>query len=82
MSTKRVTQDVVYPHSLPKVWAALTDVLYDFVTDPRASRNARPVMQELHSFVPEMVSVLEHMILDGVEERKDVADYVNFVFGH
>ena len=62
--------------------SALTDALYDFVTDPRASRNERPVVQELHSFVPEMVSVLEHMILDGVEERKDVAEYVNFVFGH
>ncbi len=61
--------------------SALTDALYDFVTDPRASRNERPVVQELHSFVPEMVSVLEHMILDGVEERQDVADYVNFVFG-
>jgi len=61
--------------------SALTDALYDFVTDPRASRNERPVVQELHSFVPEMVSVLEHMILDGVEERKDVAEYVNFVFG-
>ncbi len=61
---------------------ALTDALYDFVTDPRPSRNERPVVQELHSFVPEMVSVLEHMILDGVEERKDVADYVSFVFGH
>ena len=62
--------------------SALTDALYDFVTDPHASRNERPVVQELHSFIPEMVSVLEHMILDGVEERKDVADYVGFVFGH
>ncbi len=62
--------------------SALTDALYDFVTDPRASRNERLVVQELHSFVPEMVSVLEHMILDGVEERKDVAEYVSFVFGH
>lgn len=61
---------------------ALTDALYDFVTDSRASRNERPVVQELHSFVPEMVSVLEHMIIDGVEERQDVADYVDFVFGH
>ncbi len=61
---------------------ALTDALYAFVTDPKPSRNERPVIQELHSFVPEMVSVLEHMVLDGVEERQDVADYVNFVFGH
>ena len=61
--------------------SALTDALYEFVTDPRPSRNERPVVQELYSFIPEMVSVLEHMILDGVEERKDVADYVSFVFG-
>jgi len=60
---------------------ALTDALYTFVTDPHASRNELPVVQELHSFVPEMVSVLENMVLDGVEERQDVAEYVNFVFG-
>jgi uncharacterized protein YndB with AHSA1/START domain len=60
---------------------ALTDALYAFVTDPKPSRNERPVIQELHSFVPEMVSVLEHMVLDGVKERQDVVDYVNFVFG-
>ena len=60
---------------------ALTDALYAFVTDPYTSRNERPVVQELHSFVPEMVSVLENMVLDGVEERQDVAEYVNFVFG-
>ncbi len=61
--------------------SALTDALYAFVTDPHASRNDRPVVQELHSFVPEMVSVLENMVLDGVKERQDVAEYVNFVFG-
>ncbi len=25
MNTKRITQDVVYPHSLQKVWSALTE---------------------------------------------------------
>ena len=62
--------------------AALTDALFEFVTDPRASRNERPVVQELHDYAPEMVEVLEHMILDGVDERHHVADYVHAVFEH
>ena len=62
--------------------AALTDALYEFVTDPRATRNERPVVQELHDYAPEMVEVLEHMVLDGVDERRHVADYVHAVFEH
>ncbi len=61
---------------------ALTDALFDFVADPYTSRNNRPVVHELHTFAPEMVSVLENMILDGVRERHHVADYIHFVFGH
>lgn len=61
---------------------ALTDALFDFVADPHTSRNNRPVVHELHTFAPEMVSVLENMILDGVRERHYVADYIHFVFGH
>jgi uncharacterized protein YndB with AHSA1/START domain len=61
---------------------ALTDALFDFVADPSASRNNRPVVRELHTFAPEMVSVLENMILDGVKERHYIADYIHFVFGH
>lgn len=61
---------------------ALTDALFDFVADPHTSRNSRPVVHELHTFAPEMVSVLENMILDGVQERHYVADYIHFVFGH
>jgi hypothetical protein len=55
----------------------LTDALLDFVTDPRATRNDRPVIQDLHDLAPGMVPVLEAMVLDGVEDRTDVADYVH-----
>ena len=57
----------------------LTDALFDFVTDPRGTRNERPVIQDLDDLAPTMVSVLEAMVLDGVEERHDVAAYVHAV---
>lgn len=59
---------------------ALTDAAFDFVTDPHPSRNERPVIQELNDLYPEMVDILECMVLDGTEERRDVAAYVNAVF--
>jgi hypothetical protein len=55
----------------------LTDALLGFVTDPSATRNDRPVIQDLHELAPGMVPVLEAMLIDGVEERQDVADYVH-----
>ena len=55
----------------------LTDALLEFVTDPRASRNDQPVIQDLHDLAPGMVPVLEAMVLDGVEDRSDVAAYVH-----
>ena len=55
----------------------LTDALLDFVTDPRASRNDRPVIQDLHDLAPGMVPILEAMVIDGVEDRADVAAYVH-----
>lgn len=55
----------------------LTDALLDFVTDPRATRNDRPVIQDLHDLAPGMVPVLEAMVIDGVETREDVAAYVH-----
>src|SRR5437660_7227990 len=55
----------------------LTDALLDFVIDPRGSRNDRPVIQDLHDLAPGMVPVLEAMVLDGVEARTDVAEYVH-----
>jgi len=57
--------------------SGLTDALLDFVTDPRASRNDKPVIQDLHDLAPGMVPVLEAMVLDGVEDRQDVAEYVH-----
>jgi hypothetical protein len=59
----------------------LTDELFAFVTDPHPSRTERPVIEELHDVAPEMVDVLECMVLDGVEERRHVADYVHAVLG-
>jgi hypothetical protein len=60
---------------------ALTDAMWAFVTDPRPSRNELPVVQALHDVHPESVEVLEAMLLDGTEERGDVAAYVMTVFG-
>jgi len=58
----------------------LTDAMYEFVTDPHPSRNERPIVQELNDLAPEVVDVLESMLLDGTEERQDVADYVHATF--
>ncbi len=55
----------------------LTDALLQFVTNPRATRNDLPVIQDLHDLAPGMVPVLEAMVLDGVEDRGDVAAYVH-----
>ncbi len=60
---------------------ALTDEAYAFVTDPHPSRNERAVIQELHEINPESVDVLESMLIDGTEEREDVAEYIGAVFG-
>ena len=57
----------------------LTDALLEFVRNPRATRNDLPVVQDLHEIAPGMVPVLEAMVLDGVEARKDVAEYVHAV---
>jgi hypothetical protein len=59
---------------------ALTDEAYAFVTDPHPSRNERAVVQELHDVNPEVVDVLESMLIDGTEDRQDVADYLTAVF--
>jgi len=55
----------------------LIDAAYEFVVDPRASRNQRPIVKALDDFNPEMVDILESMVIDGTEERQDVADYVD-----
>jgi len=60
---------------------ALTDELFAFVTDPTPARNLRPVIGELHDILPAMVYVAENMVLDGVNERRYVADYVHATLG-
>lgn len=60
--------------------SVLTDALYEFVVDPSAtSRNARPVIMELNDVAPEMVEVMESMVLDGVDERHYVQDYIHAI---
>ena len=60
---------------------ALTNELFAFVTDPTPARNERPVISELHDILPAMVYVAENMVLDGVNERHYVADYVHATLG-
>ena len=58
----------------------LADELFAFITDPSAdNRNERAIISVLHEVAPQMVSVAECMILDGVDERHYVADYVHAV---
>lgn len=59
----------------------LTDAMHGFVTDPTPKRNECQVIKELDDINPDIVDVLECMVLDGTEERQDVADYVHAVFG-
>jgi hypothetical protein len=61
--------------------AELADEMYAFVTDPSAGRSSRPIVAELHNVNPEMVEVLESMVIDGVEQRQHVADYAHAVVG-
>ena len=57
-----------------------TDELFAFITDGDAdSCNERAIISFLHETVPQVVSVAECMIIDGVGERHYVADYVHAV---
>lgn len=60
---------------------ALTDEAFAFVIDPHPSRNDRSVVHELSDVNPDVIDVLEAMVLDGTEERADVAAYIQAVFG-
>ena len=56
----------------------LVTELFAFVTDPSASsRNERAIVSVLHEIAPQVVSVAECMVLDGVDERHYVAEYVH-----
>ena len=59
----------------------LTDELFAFVMDPRSTRYQRRVVRELRALAPGVIPVMEMMILDGVEERRYVRDYVSAVIG-
>jgi hypothetical protein len=59
----------------------LTDELFAFVCDPRSTRYQRRVVGELRALAPGMIPVMEMMILDGVEERRHVREYVSAVLG-
>ena len=59
----------------------LTDELFAFVVDPRSTRTQRRIVSELRALAPGMIPVMEMMILDGVEERRHVRDYVAAVIG-
>ncbi len=59
----------------------LTDELFAFVVDPRSTRYQRRVVTELKVIAPGMIPVMEMMILDGVEERRYVREYVSAVLG-
>ncbi len=61
---------------------AFTTALFQFVTEPTPARNHMPVIEELHEFAPEMVPVLEHMVIDGVQDRECIAEYVRAAFGY
>lgn len=58
----------------------LTDELFAFITDPNANeRNERAIVSVLHEVAPQIVSVAECMIIDGVDKRQYVAEYVHAV---
>ena len=59
----------------------LTDELFEFVLDPRSTRYQRQVVKELRALAPGVIPVMEMMILDGVDERRHVRDYVAAVIG-
>jgi RNA polymerase sigma factor (sigma-70 family) len=59
----------------------LADALHAFVRDPGASRRDRPVVAELEDVAPEVLAVLETMIVEGVTDRRHVAAYARALFG-
>lgn len=59
----------------------ITDAMHAFITEPTPRRNTLPIVKELDELNPEIVDVMECMVLDGTESREDVAAYVQAVFG-
>ena len=57
-----------------------TDELFAFITDHDANiRNERAIVCVLNEVAPQIVDVAECMIIDGVDERHYVADYVRAI---
>ncbi|MGI8913599.1 MAG: hypothetical protein ACR2JY_07420 [Chloroflexota bacterium] len=62
----------------------LIDGIFAFVTEPRASvRQAMPIVQELQEGPNFLLpwDLVENMVLDGVDQRQFVADWVRFAVG-
>jgi hypothetical protein len=59
----------------------LTDELFEFVCDPRSTRTQRRVVKELRALAPGVIPIMEMMIIDGVDERHYVREYVAAVIG-
>lgn len=59
----------------------LVDEMVAYLHDSAPSRNGRDIVRALDDLHPESVDVLEAMLLDGAEDREDVAAYVAAVFG-
>jgi len=60
----------------------LIDSILGFVTEQdTARRNALPIARELQESATALIpfEMLETMVLDGVQARQDVADYVHYV---
>jgi hypothetical protein len=72
----------VYAGAMPRIFRlaideeTLTDELFAFACDPRSTRYQRRVVRELRALAPGMIPVMEMMILDGVEERHHVREYI------
>ena len=64
--------------------AGLIDGIFQFVTEPSASvRNALPIVQELREGPNFLLpwDLVENMVLDGVDQREFVADWVHYAVG-
>jgi RNA polymerase sigma factor (sigma-70 family) len=59
----------------------LTDALLGFVRDASRASTHHPAIHELRSNLPSAVPVLESMVLDGVRQRRHVAELVRALFG-
>jgi RNA polymerase sigma factor (sigma-70 family) len=60
---------------------ALTEAAHAFVVDPSAARYDRPVVAELHDVAPDVLPVLETMVVEGVADRRHVAAFVRAAVG-